>query len=286
MSESFLDLSECEDLVLLAEVVAALRRHGPQYEMLLTGATARDVLLHYAHGIPIARATMDIDFAFAIADWTSYGRLRDMLLGSGEFTGDLHVPHRLLFRGVRVDLLPFGGVELSDRTIAWPPHDDFVMHVLGYAEAMASAVRVSLPAGQQLAVVSLPALAILKLLAWHDRHLEQPRKDASDLWQIVRYYLDTENPDRLYEEAMHLLDSPAFDLDQAGAWLLGLDARRLLSSGKTPELAIGFAAAILQRESLEQGTLRLASEMCPANPQAALELLRAFHSGLTGQEQP
>jgi predicted nucleotidyltransferase len=77
--------------------------------------------------------------------------------------------------------------------------------------------------------------------------------------------LDTESPDRLYEEAAHLLDSPAFDLDQAGAWLLGQDARRLLSSGQTPELAIGFAAEILQRESLEEGALQLASEMCPAN---------------------
>jgi hypothetical protein len=36
------------------------------------GATARVVLLSYAHGIPLARATEDADVAFSVPDWAAF----------------------------------------------------------------------------------------------------------------------------------------------------------------------------------------------------------------------
>jgi predicted nucleotidyltransferase len=287
MSVSLIDLSRCGDLGQLAEVVAALWRCAPTCVPLLTGATARDVLLSHAHGIAIARATMDIDFAFAVDDWKTYERLQEALLAGGNFTRDSRIQHRLHFNeALKVDLLPFGGVERADRTIAWPPQGAIVFQVLGYREAMANAVTVRLPSNQQIAVVSLPALAVLKLMAWHDRHYDQPRKDASDLWLVMRYYLEAGNYDRLYEEAAHLLNDPGFDLDRAGAWLLGYDARRVLLSSEDSETALASVERVLQPEILSDGPLQLAGEMRNTDPETSLSLLSAFHAGLTGKDTP
>jgi predicted nucleotidyltransferase len=51
----------------------------------------------------------------------------------------------------------------------------------------------------------------------------------------MRYYLDTGPMDRLYEEGAHLFGSPDFDLDSAGAWLLGRDSRKVLEHGESPD---------------------------------------------------
>jgi predicted nucleotidyltransferase len=287
MAGSLIDLTECSELVLLAEVVGALRRAAPAYKPLLVGAMARDLLLSYAHAIPIARATLDIDMAFAVSDWQDYDRLRQDLLASDQFFEDRTVQHRMLFRKeARIDLLPFGGVERGDRTIAWPPRQDREMCVIGYKEAMASAVKVSLPLKQQLSVVSLPAMAVIKVVAWRARRYDQPYKDAFDLGFVLRHYLDAGNADRLYREASHLLDDPRFDYLKAGAWLLGSDARKVLRTGDDPETTIQFVANIIEPELDPDGHLRLAGEMRDATPQVALDLLSSFAAGLSGRKCP
>lgn len=287
MTGSSIDLSERAELGQLAEVVGALRHAAPDFEPLLVGAMARDLLLSYAHSIPIARATMDIDFAFAVDDWQDYERLRQDLLTSNQFSEDHAVQHRLQFRNeIRIDLLPFGGVERMDRTIAWPPRQEREMCVIGYKEAMVSAVNVRLPLRQHLAVVSLPAMAVIKLVAWHDRHHDQPYKDAFDLWFVLRHYLDAGNDERLYREASHLLDDPHFDYLRVGAWLLGSDARTVLRAGDDPETTIQFVVNILEPEISPTGHLHLAGEMRDTTPQVALDLLTSFAVGLTGRECP
>lgn len=170
MTASSLDLNDRADLRPLAELVAAIQEAKPDAQFLLVGAMARDLMLGYAHGIQAQRATEDIDFAFAVADWRAYGALRDALIAGGGFSEAPHVPHRLLFAGQRkVDLIPFGGLEAPDGVIDWPSPQDSRMVVLGFREAMGSAVSVRLPDGIPVAVASLPAQAVLKLFAWGDR---------------------------------------------------------------------------------------------------------------------
>lgn len=167
MTASSLDLSDRAELAPLAELHASLHKATPNRKPLLVGAMARDVLLWYAHGIALARATEDTDFAVAVADWDDFAALRGALLTSGEFTAVPKMHHRLVYRGQRrLDLLPFGGVERTDRSIVWPPEFDTVMQVLGYREAVAQAVAVRLPNAETIAVVSLPALALLKLFGY------------------------------------------------------------------------------------------------------------------------
>ena len=63
---------------------------------------------------------------------------------------------------------------------------------------------------------------MLKLLAWHDRGLDDAR-DAIDLVTLCRHYADAGNLDRLYAEALPALQAVGFDIELAGAWLLGKD---------------------------------------------------------------
>jgi predicted nucleotidyltransferase len=240
-------------------------------------------LLGYAHGIHIQRATEDIDFAFAVPDWRAYGELREALIAGGGFAEVPRVMHRLLFAGLRrVDLLPFGGVEDSNGAIDWPPPQDSRMVVLGFREAMASAVQVQLPGGTAVAVASLPAQAVLKLFAWDDRRYVQRGKDAGDFWLLLHSYLAAGNRERLYTEAMHLFEAEDYDDDLAGAWLLGFDARQLLTlGGDVDNIALAGAVALLAGETGD-GRVQFATDMHTLDLQHAVDMLRACHAGLSG----
>ena len=74
---------------------------------------ARDVLLSYAHEIPIARATMDIDLAFAVDDWKTYEGLQTALLESGKSTKDPHMACG--------QILPFALGEREINITQYPP---------------------------------------------------------------------------------------------------------------------------------------------------------------------
>jgi predicted nucleotidyltransferase len=104
---------------------------------------------------------------------------------------------------VIVDLIPFGGVEREDRTIAWPPDEDFVMRVAGFSDGMESSVPVRLADDLVVRVVSLPALLVLKLFAWLDRKQEK--------------------------QALSILEAEGYDVEIAGARLLGGDAAAVIS---------------------------------------------------------
>jgi predicted nucleotidyltransferase len=78
MSKSLLDLSGRIDPVLveifdtIASVAGARHIH-----YFVVGATARDMILSYGHGIAIRRATADIDLGVEVADWKEFNALKD-----------------------------------------------------------------------------------------------------------------------------------------------------------------------------------------------------------------
>lgn len=155
------------------------------------------------------------------------------------------------------------------------------MNVSGLTEALATAVAVSLPGGVSFDVASLPALALLKIWAWRDRKYTTPGKDASDLWMFLRHYADAGNQDRLYgEEGEAALASFDFDLDKAGAWLLGSDAREVLAHGPDPRSSLEDLDTILRPEIDSDGALRLVAQMPPGDRDRQLSLLTAFYAGV------
>lgn len=282
------DLSDKSELGWLSTLIADMRAAAPGVPLLVVGALARDLILHHAHGIPIARATQDADFALATADWDAFETLRKALIDSGRFEAVPNVAHRLKYRGgLLIDVIPFGAVEAGKGSIAWPPKGDEVMNVLGYQEADASALEVALLQGQVVKVVSLPMFICLKLLAWQDRHRLAPGKDAKDLWLALTTYIDAGNQERLYAEFEHLLAND-FDYELIGAWMAGHDAHHVLRNHSTRVDEIVTALnALIDSQTDEQREYLLPAQMSiETNLDRAIALLRAFRNGLNGNEHP
>jgi predicted nucleotidyltransferase len=206
----------------------------------VVGATARDLLLFHVFGISAGRATLDVDFAIAVESWDRFHGLRNALLATKEFVPG-RVEHRLSIREteIPIDLLPFGGVA-EDETIAWPPAGDTVMTVAGFEDAMAASIQVQVSPALTVPLVSLAALAILKIFAWQDRKTID--KDALDLYRVLSAYADAGNEDRLYDPGSPHLEKFNYDLELAGAALAGEDSRRLSSAATLTRLGTLAAA--------------------------------------------
>ena len=279
------DFSRQRDLVLHAEVIHAVQGVAATLgvDVLIAGAFARDLHLRYGHDIAPLRQTEDIDIALAIPNWQAFAELRRQLIVEGGFAEASGIPHRLRYRGrnmeLPIDIVPFGGLESADRMIAWPPSGEEVMDVFGFREARDAAVAIMMPGNVVINVVSLAALVILKLNAWQARHYTAPRKDAYDLQFITSHYLDAGNRDRLWAEFMAWTEADDFENEIAGARMLGYDAGAMLTKDGRKRVA-----ALILKQTDEDGTGLLASEMNKHDPDRAIALLRAMHQGLTESE--
>lgn len=200
----------------------------------LVGATARIILLEHVFGLHTGRATRDIDFAFAVESWDQFQSIKQRLTSASRFEAMERVAQRLIYKPTEmnhkfvVDIIPFGGLEVEKNTIAWPPDMSVLMNVAGYSDAHASAIPVEVEPGLVISVASIPGIAVLKLFAWVDRGRDDP-KDAIDLVTLLRQYNEAGNQERVYEDAIVAMEAAGYDVELAGAWLLGRDAAALSS---------------------------------------------------------
>lgn len=268
---SLIDQSDRPNREILAQVVGALSQAGLP-DVVLVGAMARDIWLDEL-GRPSERATNDVDFGFGVRDWASYQAIRSLLLDKHGFRAT-KAEHQLTFAGHLVDLVPFGAIEGKDRSIVWP-EGRTRMNLLGFDEAATRAEAVKLPGDLLVRVATLPALLILKLMAWHDRKHE---KDAADFWSLLSAALASNDmQERLYEDPVY--EAYAFDRDLAASGVLGRDAREILEGRGE---AIAVLAPILAAETDSDGSLVFVSK--GAMPlERKLEWLRAFAGGLMGE---
>ena len=150
-------------------ILSVVNRVAAELELpyIVVGATARDLLLFHVFGIPVTRATADVDFAVAMDSWERFRELRAALLTSGHFR-EGKTEHRVYLKAasveneIPIDLIPFGGVAEAD-VIHWPPDRETVMAVIGFEDAIAAAVHVQVDAGLTIPVASLAGIAVLKL---------------------------------------------------------------------------------------------------------------------------
>ncbi|MGB3429806.1 MAG: nucleotidyl transferase AbiEii/AbiGii toxin family protein [Burkholderiaceae bacterium] len=278
MTTTSFDFSRRPELGLHAAAIAAVQdAAAPAGAVpLIVGAFARDLHLLYAHGIDTRRETTDLDIALALPDWAAFTRLRERLIAHGDFKGSSTVAHRLRHRnGLPIDLVPFGRVETADRKIAWPPRGDEIMDVFGFREALEAAVQVSMPGEVRASVVSLPALAMLKLVCWQDRHYTSPRKDAFDLQLIVTNYLSAGNEARLWSEFVEWTQEEDFEYELVGPRMLGHDIRPLLDAKGMERMS-----KALSEQTDSARPARLANQMNPDDPERARALLEALLVGL------
>ncbi len=199
-------------------------------DFFVVGALVRILILEQYYNISTGVATLDIDIAITVVDWEHYEKLRGSLIFSRSFTPDPKVYHRLRFKDkYPVDLIPFGAVETSAGLIRWPPDQSIEMNVTGFQDALNDAILVHLSAILDVRFVSLPGMAVLKLIAWRDRHNEFPTKDAVDIATLLKYYSEAGNDERMFEQHADLMETADFDFEMAGARMLGRDMAKIMS---------------------------------------------------------
>lgn len=265
----------------IASVLQAAQALG--FPLLLVGATARIILLENVHGLSPGRATRDVDFAFALDHWKQFDELKKYLVQNSQCEADGKIIQRLYMklddveRPYKVDLIPFGGIEHQPNHIAWPPDKSFVMNVTGYRDALSAAVQVEIAEGSIINVASLPGIAILKVFAWADRS-HADHKDALDLAALLADYHAAGNQERIYEDAREALETVDYDIELAGAWLLGQDAAHMV----LPETLTGLVDILngdQRRRLLEDMARAFRGKDDPV--EYATRLLDQFASGLT-----
>jgi predicted nucleotidyltransferase len=249
--------------------------------LFIVGAQARDLVLQYAHNLPVRRATNDIDFGIVMESWDEFAKLRGALITSEGFQPHKSMRQRLLHEeGALIDLVPFGELERAAGEIAWPPDFSIVMSTVGFREAYANSIDTRLADDLVVRVASLAGLGLLKIVAWSDRHFE---RDAQDLGLIMKQYLDAGNQDRVYGDqgdCSDLLDEH-FDYDSASARVLGRDIGRLLTS-ESREVVERVLAEVTAEADV--GALVLAIVKSGANyhgdPDLALTMLAELRKGI------
>jgi predicted nucleotidyltransferase len=154
------------------------------------------------------------------------------------------------------------------------------MSTLGFEDAYQTSITVRLRARPALDIkfVSLPGLALLKIISWND-NLIRRSKDAHDLLLLMRKYLEAGNEERLWEEEEDLVEDD-FDYEGASSRLLGRDIAAILS----PEVEEAVIK-ILDRETGEQNQYRLVENMMDRGSDSsafedALELLEELKAGI------
>jgi predicted nucleotidyltransferase len=222
-------------------------------EIMLIGAIARTVLLEHVFGLPPSRATRDVDFAVAVDSWETFEHLKSVLIETGKFTAHASIHHQLNYQpnGLEVtgwiDIVPYGGVENETAQIHWPNSDGIVMSVAGFKEAFAAAMTVAIDPATNIAVVSLPSLMLLKLLAWSERgNIAKQRSDAADIALLLKCYHQMAGEERLYDTSTPLKEY-GYDIERAGAWLLGNDAGQLASAIVEKQLRQIFETPLRQK---------------------------------------
>jgi predicted nucleotidyltransferase len=259
------DASTAVDLAPVARVLTNLVDHATACgtKIMVVGAVARDILIRHVVGSAPARATADIDIAVAVSSWSDVERLTAGMKPAGSV-------HKFLVRGFEVDVIPFGEIESTDRTITWS--NDHRMDVFGFREAFSAAVDVALPGELVVAVASLPAQSLLKLFAWRDRRYDNKR-DAIDLKAILGTYCEGPYFDELFDRYEPLLDRYGFDVRLTGAARMGHEARDLIApTDRTPVTDLLFADETIGALAADMGG-RIANNR---------ELLSAYRDGFAG----
>jgi predicted nucleotidyltransferase len=274
---------------LLQRVSDAAKRLDTPF--VVAGATARDIVLKHVFSREPARATQDVDVAVCAVDWKSYESMIDELLKVEGFRRDSSAQQRLMFthaetrRTIPLDIVPFGDIEERDGTIAWPPKGEFVLTVLGFREAVETALQVEIDPGIVVPVVALPALTLLKLIAWQDRR-QVENKDAYDLFFILQNYLWAGNEERVFgDDAIDLMETYEFNDSLASCALLGRDARKIALPETLEKirslLSEGHTYQTLQKDLLARAAASTFEDTDPDKVEAALE---AFRDGFLAEK--
>ncbi|QNE18604.1 hypothetical protein F1D05_12675 [Kribbella qitaiheensis] len=218
-------------------------------DIMVVGASCRDILhAAYGHDFPL-RGTTDVDVAIALPAWAPFERLTQQLKPTGS-TGI-----RYLVGSIPVDLMPFGGVEDPVGTVM-PARRAEDMDVFGFSEVFARALKLPLAEDLQIRIPSAAGYCALKLSAWVNRSVDYEFRDGSDIAAVVYWYLESKAIEtRLYEtaEGVAILLATSADRLLASAALLGRDLAAEIGPERVRELAVRWPTSVRHKLVSEIG---------------------------------
>lgn len=245
------------------------------------GAGARDLIFRYQHGLDVPRATEDADFAVRISSWGEFDRLKSALAKRGFVCDERRQQRMHAPSGRMLDIVPFGGIASDGGEIAWPPHGDTVMSVLGFEESLGAALtfRVSAEPDIIIHVASVAGFVLLKLVAWNERDIFMRGKDASDLRFVLSSYSRVLGA-RVFED-IGLLEEYEADVDFCAAHLLGKEAGDLASRELKNKLR-GVFGNLSKGDAFEQLLLGVNRDALESDYEHNAEMLRIFLAQILG----
>ncbi|MBE0644971.1 MAG: nucleotidyl transferase AbiEii/AbiGii toxin family protein [Bacteroidetes bacterium] len=280
MTNTSLDISgklDAEMLEIIEPLISVCAR--TDVEILLVGAVARDIHFRHVHGMDPDQAPMDVDFEVLVPSRDACDEVMRKITRDGVCTQDDFVGHRVHTpAGIVFDLIPFSEIDEAEGQLSWPPDFDHVMSTIGFKDAFDSALvcRVKAQPPLEIRILSIPGMAVLKLIAWADGDSHRS-KHAIDFRLILENY-DAVQIDRLFSEEENLIDLVNSEYEMAVAQLLGRDAGKMMTTD-TRQAVLD----ILEEELRVDGPLRLVGDMLADSVQGAdyvLAQLTNFRQGI------
>lgn len=194
----------------------------------LIGALARQVW--YEKGELSFRTTKDVDYAVLVSSHDEYQRIRNYLINQENFT-----PYRgnafvlIAPDGTQVDILPFGEIE-DDGSVTVSGQGMASIRVEGLTEVYNDGTEiVNFESGHSFKVATLPAIALLKFIAYDDRP-DQRQKDVTDITNLVTHFF-TLHDEMIYEYHNDLFDETKVStFESIGPIVLGREMRKIAKS--------------------------------------------------------
>jgi len=281
MTNSSIDLSKnCDQLTIDCLTDLSYEAKELNIDFFVVGALVRILILEKYYNLPIGVATLDLDIGITVIDWEHYKKLKDSLILIRSFAPDKKTYHRLWYNNkYPVDIIPFGAVETSDGLIRWPTDKSIEMNVTGFQDALNDAILVHLSEGLDVRFVSLPGMAVLKLIAWNERHHEFPTKDAVDIATLLKYYFQAGNEERLFNAHSDLLETEDFDYEFAGARLLGRDMAGIMSS-QTKKTVLNILTVNTNPDENDGLIIAITDYLPDKSYERALKLLQNLRKGI------
>jgi predicted nucleotidyltransferase len=212
----------------LKEVFDALEEafHAKQIDFYLIGALARNIW--YSRGSKGFRTTKDLDFAVLISNKEDYEAVRNYLIDHKDFRetkGNAFI--MISPSGVEIDILPFGEIEIDDE-IKLSETGLTSIKINGFMEVYKSGTEeVLLKTGHNFKVATLPAIVMLKLIAYDDRP-EIRLKDARDIINIITHYFDLQ-AEMIYEHHADLFGEDEGSLSEVSAIVIGREMKKIVA---------------------------------------------------------
>lgn len=164
------------------------------------------------------RETRDVDSIVELQSWEEWKTFTEGLAKLGFQRGAEE--HKLRYGEAQFDLVPYGGLVSAEQVLTWPS-TNFEMNMMGMSDALNSAKLTEVVPGVSLPVAPLWSIVVLKIAAYQDRRY--PR-DLTDIVYIADEFERADLQTRRYD----VLDQVA--IEQAGAYLLGLDIKTFAST--------------------------------------------------------